>query len=232
MLRRAQAFYARMNRRRSIRHFASKWVPRRLIELAIATASTAPSGAHRQPWRFVVVSDPATKRRIRRAAEAEERQFYEGGRAPADWLEALAPLGTSWRKPFLEEAPWLVVVFAEEHGWTPTGQRRHHYYVKESVGMACGLFIAAIHQMGLATVPYTPSPMGFLAKILGRPANEKPFVVFPVGYPAPGALVPNLRRKPLDQVAVWMERPKRLGRKRSAASLRRSSRTGVATTTG
>lgn len=209
MLRRAQAFYTSMNRRRSVRRFARKRVPRRLIELAIATASTAPSGAHRQPWRFVAVSDLATKRRIRQAAEAQERQFYEGGRAPAEWLQALAPLGTTWRKPFLEDAPWLVIVFAEEHGLEPSGQRRPNYYVKESVGIACGLFIAAIHQVGLATVPYTPSPMGFLSKILRRPPNEKPFLVFPVGYPAADAQVPNLQRKALEEVAVWIKPARR-----------------------
>lgn len=209
MLRRAQAFYASLNRRRSVRHFAPKPVPRRLIELAIATASTAPSGAHRQPWRFVAVSDPATKRRLRRAAEAQERRFYQGGRAPADWLQALAPLGTTWRKPYLETAPWLVIVFAEQYRLGPGGQRRPNYYVKESVGMACGLFIAAIHRMGLATVPYTPSPMGFLSQLLRRPLNEKPFVVFPVGYPAPDAQVPNLQRKSLDEVAVWIEPARR-----------------------
>jgi nitroreductase len=180
-------------------------VPRECIELAIATASTAPSGAHRQPWRFVAVSDPAIKRRIRRAAEAEERRFYEGGRAPAEWLEALAPLGTGWRKPYLETAPWLVVVFEELHGVTASGQRRKNYYVKESVGIACGLFIAAVHYLGLATLPHTPSPMGFLGQILGRPANEKAYVLFPVGYPARDAQVPDLRRKAMEEVAVWFE---------------------------
>jgi nitroreductase len=205
MFRRAHRFHALVNGRRSVRHFASDSVPRGLIELAIASASTAPSGAHRQPWRFVAVSDPAIKRRIRRAAEVEERQFYEGGRAPAEWLEALAVLGTGWRKPYLETAPWLVIAFEVVYELTPAGQRRKHYYVKESLGIACGLFIAAVHQMGLATLPHTPSPMGFLAKMLGRPANEKPFILFPVGYPASDAQVPNLRRKALEEVAVWFE---------------------------
>lgn len=223
MLRRARAFYASMNRRRSVRHFAPKPVPRRLIELAIAAASTAPSGAHRQPWRFVAVSDPVTKRRIRRAAEAEERRFYEGGRAPAEWLAALAPLGTGWRKPYLETAPWLVVVFAEEYGLTPAGERRRNYYVKESVGMACGLFLAALHHMGLATLPHTPSPMGFLSTILRRPPNEKPFILFPVGYPAADAQVPNLKRKPLDAVAVWIEPVKRPRRRSPPGSAARTS---------
>jgi|YelNatPaOPRAMG01_1025707.scaffolds.fasta_scaffold14294_3 nitroreductase len=221
MLRRAQAFCTRMARRRSVRQFAAKPVPRRLIELAIATASTAPSGAHRQPWRFVAVSDPATKRRIRQAAEAEERRFYEGGRAPAEWLEALAPLGTSWRKPYLETAPWLVIVFAEDYGLSPDGQRRKNYYVKESVGIACGLFIAAVHQMGLATLPHTPSPMGFLSNILRRPPNEKPFILFPVGYPAADARVPNLRRKTLDEVAVWIEPASRATRAQRRKRARR-----------
>lgn len=205
MLRRGREFFAWMNQRRSVRQFAPDPVPRELIELAIATAATAPSGAHRQPWQFVAVSDAALKRRIRRAAEAEERKFYEGGRAPKAWLEALAPLGTSWRKPFLETAPWLVVVFEKAGDFTATGQRRPNYYVKESVGIACGFFIAAVHQMGLATLPYTPSPMGFLARILDRPANEKACVLFPVGYPAPDAAVPNLKRKALEEVVVWRE---------------------------
>src|SRR5262249_24611031 len=149
-------------------YFAPDSVPRELIELAIATASTAPSGAHRQPWKFVAVSDPEVKRRIRIAAEAEERASY-GGRMSPEWLEALAPLGTDWDKPFLEIVPWIVVVFEEIHGVTPDGRPRKNFYVKESVGIACGLFIAALHQMGLATLTHTPSPMGFLAKILSRP---------------------------------------------------------------
>jgi iodotyrosine deiodinase len=174
MRRRAGAFFAEMNARRSVRHFSPDPVPRDLIELAIRTASTAPSGAHRQPWRFVAVSDPETKRRIRVAAEEEERRSYEGGRMSAEWLEALAPLGTDWRKPFLEVVPWIV-----------------------------GLFIAAVHRMGLATLTHTPSPMRFLSRILHRPDNERPFVLFPVGYPADGAQVPDLVRKPLEEIAVW-----------------------------
>jgi nitroreductase len=207
MLRRAREFHDAMNQRRSVRAFAPDAVSRELIELAIATASTAPSGAHRQPWRFVAVSEPAIKRQIRLAAEAEERRFYEGGRATEEWLEALEPLGTGWQKPFLEIAPWLVVVFAEMHGIGPDGQSVPNYYVKESVGIACGLFIAAIHRMGLATLPHTPSPMQFLSRILGRPDHEKPFVLFPVGRPAADARVPDLRRKTLDQVAVWNPAP-------------------------
>jgi nitroreductase len=202
MLRRARDFYAFLSGRRSVRHFAPDPVPRELIELAIATASTAPSGAHRQPWRFVAISDPALKRRIRIAAEAEERASYEG-RMADEWLEALRPLGTDWHKPFLETAPWLVVVFEEVHGLTADGRPRKNYYVKESVGIACGLFIVALHQMGLATLTHTPSPMAFLAQLLGRPANERPYILFPIGYPDHEAMVPNLRRKALDEVAIW-----------------------------
>lgn len=203
MLRRAQAFHAEMSRRRSVRHFSADPVPRRLVELAIATAATAPSGAHRQPWRFVAVSDPETKRRIRVAAEAEEKESYLGGRMPPEWIEALRPLGTGWQKPYLETVPWLVVVFAERYGVDPDGSRRKNYYVPESVGIACGLFITALHRMGLATLTHTPSPMGFLSEILGRPDNEKPYILFPVGYPAPDAEVPDITRKSLDEVAVW-----------------------------
>jgi nitroreductase len=202
MLQRAREFFAQMNQRRSVRQFAPDPVPRELIEWAIAAASTAPSGAHRQPWRFVAVSDPELKRRIRVAAEAEERASYEG-RMSAEWLEALAPLGTDWHKPFLETVPWVVVVFEEVYGRTPDGRARKNFYVKESVGIACGLFITALHHMGLATLTHTPSPMGFLSKLLGRPENERPYILFPIGYPAADAEVPNLRRKALDEVAVW-----------------------------
>jgi nitroreductase len=200
---RALAFYEEMDHRRSVRDFAPDPVPRRWIELAIRTASTAPSGAHRQPWRFVAVEDAALKRRIREAAEREERISYVGGRMPPEWLEALRPLGTDWHKPFLEIAPWLVVVFAELHGVDEQGAKRKNYYVKESVGIACGLFVAALHRMGLATLTHTPSPMGFLNEVLERPPREKPFVLFPVGFPAPDATVPALVRKPLDEVAVF-----------------------------
>lgn len=202
-LRRARDFYAEMDRRRSLRDFSADAVPREAIELAIATASTAPSGAHRQPWRFVAVDDPDLKRQIRIAAEKEEHQSYEGGRMPDDWLEALAPLGTDWHKPFLETAPWLVVVFAEIWGVLPDGSRQKNYYVKESVGLACGLFLAAVHRMGLVSLTHTPSPMAFLSQILGRPENEKPFLLLPVGYPAPNAEVPDIRRKELADVVVW-----------------------------
>ena len=204
MLRRARAFYQEMDCRRSVRFFSSDPVPRELVELAVRTASTAPSGAHRQPWRFVVVGDPAIKREIRIAAEAEEHESYVGGRMPPEWLEALAPFGTSWEKPYLETVPWIVVVFEELYGVEPDGSKRKNYYPKESVGIACGLFIAALHRMGLATLTHTPSPMAFLSRILDRPANEKPFILFPVGYPAPDAEVPDIRRKGLEEVAVWV----------------------------
>ena len=202
MARRAGEFYEHMDRRRSVRDFAPDPVPRELIETAIRTASTAPSGAHRQPWRFVVVGDPGVKHEIRVAAEAEEKKSYES-RMPDDWLEALAPLGTTWRKPFLETVPWLVVVFEELYGLDGDGTKRKNYYVRESVGLACGLFIAALHTMGLATLTHTPSPMGFLREILGRPQNERPYILFPVGYPAADATVPDLTRKSLEEVAVF-----------------------------
>jgi nitroreductase len=203
MLERARALEEELDRRRSVREFSADPVPRELIEIAIRSASTAPSGAHRQPWRFVVVGDPAIKREIRIAAEEEEKESYLGGRMPPEWLEALAPLGTSWEKPYLETVPWLVVVFEELYEVLPDGAKRKNYYPKESVGIACGFFIAALHHMGLATLTHTPSPMAFLSRILGRPGNEKPFILFPVGYPAAGAEVPDLRRKSLDQVSAW-----------------------------
>ena len=192
-----------MNARRSVRFFSSDPVPRELIEIAVQTASTAPSGAHRQPWKFVAVADPALKREIRIAAEKEEHESYLGGRMPPEWLEALLPLGTSWEKPYLETVPWIVVVFEEIYGLGLDGRKRKNYYPKESVGLACGLFVAALHRMGLATLTHTPSPMAFLSKILGRPANEKPFILFPIGYPAEGCSVPDIHRKGLDEVAVW-----------------------------
>ncbi len=203
MRERGRRFLEEMEARRSVRFFSPDPVPRELIELAIRTASTAPSGAHRQPWRFVAIADPALQREIRVAAEAEEHESYVGGRMPPEWREALEPLGTSWEKPFLETAPWLVVVFEELYGLRPDGGKRKNYYPKESVGIACGLFIAALHRMGLATLTHTPSPMAFLSRLLGRPANEKPFILFPVGYPAPDAEVPDLRRKSLEEIAVW-----------------------------
>lgn len=204
-LARGREFFSEMDRRRSVRFFSDRPVPREAIELAIRTASTAPSGAHRQPWTFVAVADPEIKREIRLAAEAEEYESYVGGRMPPEWLEALAPIGTTWEKPFLETAPWLVVVFEELFGRLADGGKRKNYYPKESVGIACGLFIAALHRMGLSTLTHTPSPMAFLSRVLARPSNEKPFILFPVGYAAPDATVPDLKRKTLDEVTIWRE---------------------------
>ncbi len=205
VLARAEANFREADTRRSVRAFSSEPVPRRAIELAIQAASTAPSGAHQQPWTFVAVGDPEIKHRIRLAAEAEERKNYEGGRLSPEWVGALAPLGTDWHKDFLEVVPWIVVLFEQTHGSFPDGSPRKHYYARESVGIACGMFIDAIHRMGLATLTHTPSPMGFLREILGRPANERPFVLLPVGYPAGDAEVPDLTRKPLRDVAVFVE---------------------------
>ena len=202
---RAADVLARLDGRRSVRHFAPDPVPRELIEAAIRAASTAPSGAHRQPWRFVAVSDPGIKARIREATEAEERRSYEE-RMPGEWLEAIEPMGTDWVKPYLDVAPWLVVVFElpwEPDASSPTG-RRKNYYVRESVGIACGLFIAALHHIGLATLTHTPSPMGFLSEVLGRPPHERPFMLFPVGHPASDAVVPDLRRKGLEEIAEFV----------------------------
>jgi iodotyrosine deiodinase len=196
---------AELDGRRSIRHFSDRPVGRDLIETAIRIASTAPSGAHRQPWKFVAVRDPQIQREIRLAAEKEEHAFYQEGRATEEWLHALEPLGTSWEKPFLEVVPWLVVVFEEVSQETDEGSRLRNYYTKESVGIACGMFIAALHRMGLATLTHTPSPMGFLRDILGRPSNERPFILFPVGYPADECLVPDIRRKALSEVAVFRD---------------------------
>ena len=201
---RGEAFYREMDARRSVRDFSDRPVPRRLIEWAVRTASTAPSGAHMQPWTWAAVSDPDLQRRIRHAAEAEERAGY-AGRMSDEWLDALAPLGTDADKPFLETAPWLVVLFAQRTGRHPDGTKKKHYYVQESCGIAAGLFIAALHRMGLATLTHTPSPMRFLTEILGRPASEAPVVLFPVGYPADGATVPDLARKPLAEVSVWFD---------------------------
>jgi nitroreductase len=203
----ARAVYEEMDTRRSIRAFSDEPVPREAVEYAIRAASTAPSGAHRQPWTFVLVGGDATKRQIRIAAEAEERMNYEGGRLPTRWREALEPLGTDWEKPFLETAPWLVVVFEQRYGTDEGGERSHNYYVKESVGIACGMFIAALHRIGLVTLTHTPSPMAFLTRILARPSNERPFILFPVGYPAADAQVPDLTRKSLDEVMVEVPDP-------------------------
>ncbi|MCA9550270.1 MAG: nitroreductase family protein [Myxococcales bacterium] len=200
---RAEALRAELARRRSVRAFSPEPVPLDVLETCVATAASAPSGAHKQPWTFVVVTDPGTKAEIRAAAEAEERAFY-GGRAPERWLEDLAPLGTDADKPFLEDAPALIVVFAQKHGGDP---QMRHYYVQESVGIACGFLLAALHHAGLGTLTHTPSPMGFLQKILGRPEHERAFLLIPVGYPAEGCQVPDLARKPLSEVLVTVSSP-------------------------
>ena len=199
---RAEAFNELMTQRRSIRTFSSATVPRDLIETAVRTAGTAPSGAHQQPWTFVLIGDPETKRRIRIAAEEEERTNYLDGRMPEDWRQEIARLGTSWQKAYLEDVPWIVVLFEQRYGLDADRARTKHYYVKESVGIAAGIFIAALHNMGLATLTHTPSPMAFLTTLLDRPSNERPFIVFPVGYPEPGSVVPKLERKPLDEILV------------------------------
>ena len=199
---RGREFLDVMAARRSVRDFSADPVPRELIEIAVATANTAPSGAHQQPWTFVAVSDPAIKHRIRLAAEEEERENYEGGRLPDAWRQAIAPLGTTSDKAFLDVVPWIVVVFAQKSTPMPDGTLRKNYYVNESVGIACGLFIASLHSMGLATLTHTPNPMAFLTEILERPATERPYILFPVGYPAPGCEVPDLQRKPLDEALI------------------------------
>ncbi len=205
----ARRFHAAMDRRRSVRMFSDRPVSRQTIEWCVRTGGTAPSGAHKQPWRFVCVSNAAMKRKIREAAEAEEREFY-ARRASRQWLEDLAPLGTDPSKPFLEIAPWLIVVFqlvktdppAGSAPGTPGGMV---YYREESVGIAVGMLLAAIHHAGLVALTHTPSPMGFLREVLGRPEHERAFVVIPVGYPAEGCVVPDLKRKPLEEIAVVME---------------------------
>ncbi|MGH9900656.1 MAG: nitroreductase family protein, partial [Pyrinomonadaceae bacterium] len=204
-LARAGAFYELMRLRRTVRDFSPEPVPFTLIERAVAAAGTAPSGANMQPWRFVVVGDPEIKRRIREAAEEEERLSY-GGRMPERWLRRLAPLGTDWRKPFLEIAPYLIVVFRIDYLIdAETGETEPTYYAQESVGIAVGILLASLHNSGLATLTHTPSPMRFLGEILGRPKNEKPFVLIPVGYPAPGAAVPDITRKPLDEIMLIID---------------------------
>jgi nitroreductase len=204
MQRRAADFYGQMRRRRTVRDFAGTPVPREIIETCLRAAGTAPNGANQQPWHFVVVSNPAVKRQIREAAEAEERAFYEG-RAPEEWLEALAPLGTDADKSFLEIAPYLIVIFAQNYGLAADGRKIKHYYVSESVGIATGMLITAIHHAGLVSLTHTPSPMGFLNDILDRPPNERPFLILVVGYPAVGARVPDIRKKGLHQIATFIE---------------------------
>lgn len=187
--------------RRTVRDFAPDPIPDAVLDLALEAAASAPSGANMQPWTFVVVRDPAIKHEIRVAAEKEEYESYNG-RMPEEWLRALAPLQTDWRKEFLDVAPALIVVFKQDYGVLPDGARITHYYVNESVGIACGFLLAALNAAGLATLTHTPSPMGFLRDILRRPKNEKPYLLIPVGYPAEGCRVPDIRKKTLDEVRV------------------------------
>jgi iodotyrosine deiodinase len=198
---RSQAFVQLMSQRRSVRRFSREPVPPELIENAVAAAGTAPSGAHLQPWSFIVVSDPEVKRRIREAAEEAEREFYDHV-APPEWLDALRPLGTDFVKEHITDAPYLIAVFEQAYGFDAQGRKRKHYYAKESVGIAVGLLLASLHAAGLAALTHTPSPMGFLRRILERPANERPFVLVPVGYPAEDCEVPDIDRKPLDEIMV------------------------------
>jgi iodotyrosine deiodinase len=203
-LRRVTDFEETMRTRRTVRQFSDAPVAREIIEAAIRAAGRAPNGANMQPWSFVAVADPALKRRVREAAEEEERAFY-GGRASDEWLEALRPFGTDAHKPFLETAPWLIAVFAQPHGVNEDGSRRKHYYVKESVGLATGFLLAALHHAGLATLTHTPSPMTFLRDLLGRPAEEQAFLLVVVGMPEPDAVVPRIDKKPLEEIATFLE---------------------------
>ena len=202
MSKRAAEFHAQVDRRRTVREFSDRPVPRSIIEDCLLAAGTAPSGANLQPWQFVVVSDPDLKKRIREGAEEEELKFYTE-RAPQEWLDALAPLGTNEHKPFLETAPYLIAIFAQGHGVRPDGSQVKHYYATESVGIATGILITAIHNAGLVSLTHTPSPMKFLNELLGRPANERPFLLLVVGYPEEGAVVPDIERKSLDAIATF-----------------------------
>ena len=204
MRERLRAFYGNVSRRRTVREFSARPVPRDVIELALKAAGTAPSGANLQPWHFVVVSAAAAKRRIREAAEAEEREFY-AHRAPAEWLRALEPLGTDSDKPFLETAPYLIAVFLRKFDLQPDGSKVKHYYPVESTGLATGILITALHQAGLVCLTHTPSPMAFLNEILGRPRSERPFLLLVTGFPADGATVPDIRRKELDEFVSFVE---------------------------
>lgn len=203
LIKNSQQFYETMDIRRTVRHFSSKPIPKTVIENIIKAASTAPSGAHKQPWTFAVISSPDVKREIRIAAEKEEQENYHG-RMSEEWLRDLAPLGTDEHKPFLEEAPYLIVVFKKAYDIHPDGKRKN-YYVNESIGLAAGFLIAAIHQAGLCSLTHTPSPMNFLEQILERPKNERAVLLLPVGYPADDAMVPDIHRKSLDEVTVWYE---------------------------
>jgi len=199
---RASSFYQEVKRRRTVRDFSNRPVPREVIEDCIRAAGTAPNGANLQPWHFVVVTDPGLKRKIREGAEDEERAFYHG-KAPQEWLDALAPLGTDEHKPFLETAPYLIVIFAESYGELPDGRKVKHYYTQESVGIATGILITAVHHAGLVSLTHTPSPMGFLNEILGRPSRERPFLILVVGYPADHVTVPDITKKALAEIATF-----------------------------
>ena len=204
MRQRLADFYADISRRRTVREFADRAVPRDIIESALLAANTAPSGANLQPWHFAVVSGAKTKKRIREAAEVEEREFYEH-RASAEWLKALEPLGTDSNKPFLETAPYLIAVFLQKYGQLEDGTKVKHYYPTESTGLATGILITALHHAGLATLTHTPSPMKFLNEILGRPTSERPFLLLVVGYPADDAEVPDIKRKPLEDFTSFVD---------------------------
>ncbi len=201
--RNAIEFNDRMQRRRTVREFSPRPVPREVIESCLRAAGSAPNGANLQPWHFVAVGNAAVKREIRVAAEEEEREFYEH-RAPAAWLEALAPLATDSNKPFLEIAPWLIAVFSQPYGVQPDGTRIKHYYATESVGIATGFLVAAVHHAGLVSLTHTPSPMAFLNRILNRPAHEKPFLLLVVGHPTEGAVIPDIHRKPLSEISSFV----------------------------
>jgi iodotyrosine deiodinase len=202
MTERSRQFYQWMDKRRSCRDFSDKPVPRQVIENILLTASTAPSGAHKQPWTFCVVTDAAIKKQVREAAEKEEQESYNN-RMSDEWLQDLAPIGTDWQKPFLEIAPYLIIVFRRSYELEAGGHKHQNYYVQESCGLACGFLLAAIHHAGLVALTHTPSPMNFLCNVLNRPANEKPFLLIPVGYAAEECWVPDLERKLLGEVAVW-----------------------------
>jgi len=204
MRQRLNDFYADLDRRRTVREFSARPVPRDIIETALRAANTAPSGANLQPWHFAVISGPETKKKIRIAAEAEEREFYQH-RASEEWLAALEPLGTNDQKPFLETAPYLIAVFLQKFGELPDGRKVKHYYPTESTGLATGMLITALHRAGLTALTHTPSPMKFLNEILGRPKSERPFLLLVVGYPAAGAQVPDIHRKPLESFASFIE---------------------------
>jgi len=203
MQKRTEDFYKKIKERRTVRDFSDRPVPKEIIEKCLLAAGTAPNGANKQPWHFVVVTDPEIKKKIRDAAEKEEEAFYSG-RAPDEWLEALAPLGTDASKPFLETAPYIIVIFAQSHELTTDNRKSKNYYVQESVGIATGILITAIHHAGLVSLTHTPSPMGFLTKILKRPANERAYLILVVGYPDENARVPNISKKSLEEIATFV----------------------------